>query len=107
MISKRISNITKTSDGIHFSISSLQSYPLLQVLNVPEDVLINALNKSKYSYDEETKLINIKFERKTVVLLNAPEDITEEVSSIMINYSYKIIYPIIEIGNQTIFWRFI
>lgn len=79
MISNRIKNITKTGDGLSFHISSLQSYPLLQTLNVSEDVLIMALNKSKYSYNEESKLINIKFERKTVVLLNAPEDTTEEV----------------------------
>lgn len=74
-----ISNVTKSIDGaLALHLSSLQSFPLLQTLNISEEALVKALKNSKYTYDEETKVINFKLARKTVILLNAPGDTTAD-----------------------------
>lgn len=75
-----VSYMTKSGNNMTLHLSTLLSIPIIQKLNINEDDMITALKNSKFSYDDTMKVINIglKVERKTAILLNAPEDVTTD-----------------------------
>lgn len=78
--SEVVSYMTKSGDTMTLQLSILQSFPIMKMLNISEEDLISALKNSKYPYDDSLKIINVglKVERKTVILLNAPEGVSTD-----------------------------